>query len=398
MILEKDFIPKNEFVERIKRHQSEIRERGIDFSIIQYKSDLYYYSGTGQSCILVIPREEEPILFARRVMERVKEESAIDNIVPIRRTKELYNELKERDIEVEEGKLGLEGDVLPAEMYLKIAQIFPKKEAVSIGMLLRILRSVKSKNEIEAIRGAAKILDEVHENILEIIKPGMTEIEASGKLYAEMRKLGAQAAVRSRDFYTEAGGNGMILSGTNSGIASYTLTATAGPGLHQSNPWGPNQKKIKEEELVLVDISATYNGYIADETRCYVFGKVSDTIKERYYKAWQCEKKVAELMKEGKKVSAVYEEAYEFAREIDVEKEMMLGGEIPFLAHGVGLELNDLPVIVKRMDYVLKEGNVLAVEPKLIYPGEMTIGSENTYVVQKQSVKALTNAPHQLLE
>lgn len=73
----------------------------------------------------------------------------------------------------------------------------------------------------------------------------MTEIEASGLLYAEMRKNGAQASVRSRDFYTEAGGNGIVLSGINTGISSYTLTATAGPGLHQSNPWGPSKKKDK---------------------------------------------------------------------------------------------------------------------------------------------------------
>ena len=76
----------------------------------------------------------------------------------------------------------------------------------------------------------------------------------------------------------------------------------------------------------------------------------------------------------------------------------MLGGEIPFLAHGVGLELNDYPVITRKFDYVLKEGNVLALEPKLIFPGKLTLGSENTYAIKNGKVIVLTNAPHPLLE
>ncbi|MHA1398162.1 MAG: aminopeptidase P family N-terminal domain-containing protein, partial [Candidatus Heimdallarchaeaceae archaeon] len=96
MILRRDSFPKEEFLSRIKKHQSILNQKDIDFSIIQYKSDLYYYSGTGQSCILVIPRDEEPILFARRVLERIYEETAIEDIVPLSRTKDILPILKER--------------------------------------------------------------------------------------------------------------------------------------------------------------------------------------------------------------------------------------------------------------------------------------------------------------
>ncbi|MHA1866271.1 MAG: M24 family metallopeptidase [Candidatus Heimdallarchaeaceae archaeon] len=399
MILEKDDIPKEEFEKRIKRLQKKLTEMNIDFSIIQYKSDLYYYSGTGESCLLFVPQEGESILFARRVLDRIKEETIIENIVPIHRTSEIINYLEKKEFELgKKGLVGLEGDVLPYDLFQKFAKLFPEKKVISIGRVLREIRSSKSKNEISHIAKAAKILDEVHSNVPEIIKPGMTEIEASGLLYAEMRKNGAQASVRSRDFYTEAGGNGLVLSGLNTGISSYTLTATAGPGLHQSNPWGPSRKKIKHDELVLVDISTTYKGYIADETRCYVFGNPSDSIKELYYQSWLCEKKVVELLKVGKKVSEIYMESYEFAKELGLDKTMMLGGQIPFLAHGVGLELNDFPVIIRRSDYMIQEGNVLAVEPKLIFPNRMTLGSENTYAVEKTKVKQLTHAPQPLIE
>ncbi len=398
MILEADDIPNNEFNRRLSLLQNELIKNDLSFVLIQYKSDLYYYTRTGQSCILAVPNDGEPILFARRELKRIKEETIIENIAPIKRTKEILPFLKESNFDLTDVKYGLEGDVLPADIYNKFTKLFPNSQAVSIGRILRLIRSIKSKYEIDRIKEASKMLDSIHEHMFDIMKPGMTEVEVSGLIYAEMRKMGAESGVRSRDFYTEAGGTGMVLSGTNSGVMSYTLTATAGPGLHHSNPWGPSKKKIHEGEMVLIDLSLAYKGYISDETRNYVIGRASDKIKERYNLAWECEKTVAELMKKGNKVSEVYEKAYEKAQELGVAKQMMLGGEIPFLAHGVGLELNDLPVIVKNMDYTLEKGNVLAVEPKLIYPYEMTIGPEDTYVITEKGAEALTHAPHLIVE
>ncbi|MHA1686814.1 MAG: M24 family metallopeptidase [Candidatus Heimdallarchaeaceae archaeon] len=398
MILEQDYFTKEDFLIRVQKHQQALKEVNIDFSVIQYKSDLYYYSGTGQSCILIIPAENDPILFVRRVLERTKEEAKLEHLIPIRRTKELYQHLKEHKIPVEGGKFGFEGDVLPYDMAQKIISTFPNKTPVSIGHVLRMIRSVKSEKEIKVMAESAKILDEVHTLVPELIKEGMTEVELSGKLYAEIRKRGGQALVRSRDFYTEAGGNGLVLSGKNSGVASYTLTASAGPGLHQSNPFGPSKKKLHAGEMVLVDLSVSYNGYITDETRCYEVGNVETDIVEKYALQRQIEQKMVELMRIGKNTMEIYKETYDFAKELNIEKNLMLGGEIPFLAHGVGLELNDYPVITRKFDYVLKEGNVLALEPKLIFPGKLTLGSENTYAIKNGKVIVLTNAPHPLLE
>jgi len=168
--------------------------------------------------------------------------------------------------------------------------------------------------------------------------------------------------------------------------------------LHQSYPFGSSEKKIQKNELILVDMSISYKGYITDETRCYVIGKVPQKIKKRYEIAYSLEQKLASLLKEGNKIKDVYNETYAFAKKLDVDKYLMLGGEIPFLAHGVGLELNDLPVITKKNEDKLSNRNVVAVEPKLIYPREMAIGSENTYIVTTTRTEQITNAPQPLLE
>ncbi len=398
MILEHDFFPKKEFLDRIENHQKELVESKIDFSIIQYKSDLYYYSGTGQSCILVIPAESEPLLFGRRDINRIEQETAIDNIIIIKNTREIFSQLDDWGVRVKGGKFGLEGDILPANMYHKAEKIFSEKQAISIGPLLRNIRSVKSKNEIKVLKKSASILDEIHDIFPSIIYEGITEIEASSKLNTEMRIRGAQPTVRSRDFYTETGGIGLVLSGTNTAISSYTLTATAGPGIHQSNPSGPSFKKIKQGEIIFVDYSLAYKGYITDETRCHVLGQASEEIKDRYQKTWEFEKFMSNKMKIGKKVNDLYHETYDFAEELGAKNELMLGGQIPFLGHGVGLELSELPIITGKSDYILKEGNVIALEPKLIYPNEMVIGSENTYVIGKNGTVQITNALQPLLE
>ncbi|MHA1550963.1 MAG: M24 family metallopeptidase [Candidatus Heimdallarchaeaceae archaeon] len=398
MILEQDFFPKKEFLERIENHQKELVESKIDFSIIQYKSDLYYYSGTGQSCILVIPAESEPILFGRRDINRIQQETALDNVFTIKNTREIFSQLYDWGVRVKGGKIGLEGDILPADMFHKVEKIFPEKQAISIGPLLRRIRSVKSKNEIAVLKKSASILDEIHNLFPSIITEGMTEIEASSILNTEMRIRGAQPTVRSRDFYTETGGIGLVLSGTNTAISSYTLTATAGPGIHQSNPSGPSFRKIKRGEIIFVDFSLAYKGYITDETRCHVLGQVSDEIKDRYQKSWEFEKFMSIKMKKGKKVNEIYLETYDFAEELGVKSELMLGGQIPFLGHGVGLELSEPPIITRNSEYILKEGNVIALEPKLVYPKEMVIGSENTYVISNNGTVQITNAFQPLLE
>ncbi|MHA1348000.1 MAG: M24 family metallopeptidase [Candidatus Heimdallarchaeaceae archaeon] len=398
MMLEQDSFSKKEFLARIENHQKELVESEIDFSIIQYKSDLYYYSGTGQSCILVIPAENEPLLFGRRDINRIRQETALDNIITIRNTREIFSQLNDWGVKVKGSKFGLEGDILPADMYQKAEKIFPDKQAVSIGPLLQKIRSIKSENEIDVLKKSASILDEIHELVPLIIKEDMTEIEASSKLNTEMRIRGAQPTVRSRDFYTETGGIGLVLSGTNTAISSYTLTATAGPGIHQSNPSGPSFKKIKRGEIIFVDYSLAYKGYITDETRCHVIGQASEVIKDRYQKSCDFENFMVTKMKIGKKVKEIYHDTYEFAEELGVKNELMLGGEIPFLGHGVGLELSEPPIITRKSDYILKEGNVIALEPKLVYPEEMVIGSENTYVISKNGTIQITNAAQPLLE
>ena len=398
MILEHDFFPKKEFLKRIENHQKELVETKIDFSIIQYKSDLYYYSGTGQSCILVIPAECEPLLFGRRDINRIKQETALDNVFTIKNTREIFSQLKDWGVRIKGGKFGLEGDILPADMYHKAEKIFPEKQAVSIGHLLRKIRSVKSKNEIDVLKKSANILDEIHELVPSIIKEGMTEIDVSSRLNTEIRIRGAQSTVRSRDFYTETGCIGLVLSGTNTAISSYTLTATSGPGIHQSNPSGSSFKKIKLGEIIFVDFSLAYKGYITDETRCHVLGQASDEIKDRYQKTWEFEKFMSNKMKKGKRVSEIYHETYDFADELGVKNELMLGGQIPFLGHGVGLELSEPPIITRKSNYILKKGNSIALEPKLIYPNKMVIGSENTYVISKNGTIQITNAFQPLLE
>ena len=68
-----------------------------------------------------------------------------------------------------------------------------------------------------------------------------------------------------------------------------------------------------------------------------------------------------------------------------------------FVGHGVGIEVNELPVIAPRSKDILEENNVIALEPKFVIPQVGAVGIENTYVVTNEGMKSITNAPEEIL-
>ena len=69
-----------------------------------------------------------------------------------------------------------------------------------------------------------------------------------------------------------------------------------------------------------------------------------------------------------------------------------------FIGHGVGIEINELPVVAPRSKDVLAEGNVIALEPKFVIPGVGAVGIENTYVVRQNGLECITNYPEEISE
>ncbi len=387
-------IPSSELKSRTGKLQQEMQAKDIGGALLIQRADLFYFSGTGQNAHLLIPAEGEPVLIVKKSVARAEQESALGNIVPFKGWENLTGMIGEI---VPQGKvIGLETDVLPANLYMRYKKMLHGYEVTDISKIIRQVRSVKSSYEIGLMKEAAKISEAVFSTARTTIREGLSEIELAGQLEFQARKLGHQGSVRMRGFNQELY-FGHIMSGENAAAISFFDGPTGGSGLNPSYPQGAGIALIKPFEPVLVDFVSVLGGYMVDQTRIFCVGEPPMHLQEAYNTAVDIKKELTRIGKPGLSASTLYDRAESMADQAGLSNHFMGYVEkVSFVGHGVGIELDELPVIAKNLDMPLKEGMVFALEPKFIFPGEGTVGIEDTFVVGEKSLQQLTHFSDEL--
>ena len=257
--------PRTELQQRIDALKIQLIAQQIDAALILQNIDLFYFAGTIQKANLYIPAEGDPILMVHKSTDRARAESGIENIVHLAAPRNIPEILKRNGIEPP-GRLGLELDVLPANMYFNFQRLFRDAEIVDISTPIRLIRSVKSAYEIDIIRRAAQLSDQLAGHVPDILQEGLTELELAGKVEAEARRLGHQGVVRMRLW----GGEmfyGHLMAGPTGAAPSYLASPTGGVGANPAIAQGPGFKTVQRHEPILVDYVFAFNGYLSDHTR-----------------------------------------------------------------------------------------------------------------------------------
>jgi Xaa-Pro dipeptidase len=398
MLMETDIgelTPEVEIQKRLNTLRSKMAQSGISFSVIMGNIDLFYFSGTTQKGTLVIPLDSDPILFIEKNQERAQRESSLP-IIPITRDREMGDILKEKNIM--HGRGGMELDVIPVTSYERLKQILTFDSFVDISPLIRGLRMIKSDFEIRQIMRSGEIIDSVFDRAPEVIKEGLREIDIEAELTAEGRRHVHQGLMRMHGFNQEM----MCLyvtSGQAGTIPTWADVPIAGLGVTAAVPHGSSLKVIQRNQPVLLDYCAGYNGYITDETRAYVIGSLDEKFVKAYEVAREILEDTADFAKEGIESSQLFERALNKAKAANID-EYFMGqgtGKVGFLGHGLGLEVNEMPVITPRHPQILTEGMAFAIEPKFVFPGEGSIGVEADFIVRKDSLERVTMTPLDLV-
>ena len=382
--------PVDELTARVAKLQSHLQKKQVDAALIVQKTDLYYFAGTAQQGWLYIPAEGEPVLMIFKEFDRAKAESSLKNVVSLVSPKKIPDVLRDFNYSTPE-TLGMELDVVPANLYFSFASIFSQSKIVDVSTPIRLIRAVKSAYEIERMRKAAAYSDKVAAWVPKILEEGKTEVALAGELEGYARSLGHQGIVRMRLFGSELF-YGHLMSGAAAAIPSYLASPTGGEGVSETIGQGSGYKKIERNETVLVDYVFAYNGYISDHARIFVLGELSDEL----YKAHEDMLKIQEHIKKeavpGKASGEIYDMMVEMATELGYGEYFMGVGDrrIRFTGHGVGLELDEFPFIAKGQTLELEEGMVFALEPKVILPGKGVVGIENTHLVTTDGLEPLT--------
>jgi len=381
--------PREEIERRIQALQAGMREQGIEAALIVQRADLFYFSGTGQEAHLLIPAEGRATLMVRKSLERAQVDSPLDEVLP----SPGLSALKQRVQSICDGPprtLGLELDVLPVNLYRMYQDLFPETEIRDVSYLVREVRMIKSAYELELIGEAARLNDSMYRMVPEILREGMSEVEFSGLLEAFYRKHGHQGHVRVRSFNQEVF-YGHVMSGSNLAVPSATVGPTGGPGVHPSMPHGAGLKTIRRHEPVQIDYVAVAGGYMVDQARTFFLGKPPQKFLEVHEVALAIQNALAAQGRPGTKAETLYDTALDMAAQAGLA-DGFLGypQAVPFVGHGVGLELDELPLVGKKSPHVLQEGMVVALEPKFILPGEGLAGIENTFVVGKSGLERVS--------
>ena len=383
--------PKSEIDGRIKKLKDRMDD--IDGALLFQAVDMCYFSGTAQDGLVYIPRDGEPIVMMKRSLERAKEESPLE----VRPLKNMRN-LKE-DLGIKTGAtIGLEMDVLPCSFYFRVNKALGDASFVDVAERIKHIRSVKSEFEIKLARKAAQMLVEGFSTVPDHIKEGMTEVELMCRMESEMRLMGHQGSLRFRRFNSIVP-IGHIMSGSSAAIPSFLASPTGGRGTSVVFPHGPGYRKIKRNEPVFVDTVGICNGYIADATRIFCLGKIEPELVEAYEASCQIEEAIAREMMPGRTARELFELSESEGARLGYGDFLggTVGSKCGFVGHGVGLELDEYPVLAP-LDHEIQEGMTIAVEPKIIYPGKGVLGVEDTFLTTSSGARRLTDMPLEIWE
>jgi Xaa-Pro dipeptidase len=389
--------PESEISDRIARFQELLRQKDIDAAIILQLIDRFYFSGTIQDGVLVIPAEGDPTYFCRRSIPRAKEESPVE-IVPFRSFKEIPLGLEGMGVNVVR-RLGLELDVIPAALYMRFSSLFDVADWVDLGSLVRQVRAVKSPYEIERIRAAGIQVGRVMERASEVLVEGMREVDFASELEKRARELGHQGILRMRGFNQELF-YGHILSGEHSALISHLDAPLGGKGMNPSVAQGSGFRTIHRGEPVVVDFVGNVGGYLIDQTRIMVIGDLDDDLTEGFNQARSIADAVISAAVPGVPWSALYDLSIRTAEELGVDERFMglPGEQVRFVGHGIGLEVDEYPFLAPRLDGPLTERMVFALEPKIFHPGKGITGIEDTYLVKESGLERLTVTERELIK
>jgi Xaa-Pro dipeptidase len=378
-------VPKTEIDQRLHNLQGRLEKGGIDGALFVYPIDVYYFTGSRQNAALWVPAEGRPTLFVRKSFDRALKDSLIEDVRPFPSSRELPSFFGK-----EAGRIGLTFDVLPVHQYQFYSNLLTRKEFVDISTINGELRSVKSPWEIEQMRTSARILCGAFARVPDILRRGMRELDLAAEFEYLLRKCGSDGYLRIRAFHQEI--VGLAVAGENAAVPGCFDGAVTGKGLSSAAPYGPSMDLIREDEPIIIDYGLIYNGYIVDMTRIFVFGRLDSELESAFGLSLEIQNWLVENLKPGKACQELFDGAAALAASAGLEDKFMgnPAEQAKFVGHGVGLELDEFPVLARKFKSHLVAGQTVAIEPKFVFPDKGAVGIENTYAVTDSGCERLT--------
>ncbi len=387
---------KHELETRIATLSEKLSQADADYdtALIVGRVNQYYLTGTMQDALFILKRDGSAYLFVKKSYERACLECPLDIVHPMTSYRDVLSVLSS-----DFGNTFIDADVVPVSLLERLKKYFSMESVNPLDRILLEQRSVKSASELALLIQAG----EAHRRLLEDVVPtllveGISEAEFHGELLASMMKLGHQGLSRLNMFQAES-----IAGQLGFGDSSLFPTSFDGPGgmkgMSPASPGAGNrERRLEKGDLVFVDVCFGVDGYHTDKTQVYSFGKEPDGDVLKVHRACLgIETRCGELMAAGAIPSEIYAHIMD-----DLPEELSHGfmgytDRVRFLGHGIGLNVDEMPVIARGFNDPLKENMIIALEPKCGLSGIGTVGVEDTYVVKAERSECITGGGRDII-
>jgi len=383
-------VPLNELKNRMKclKKQMDTTNPKWELAVIFSKINLYYFTGTMQDGMLLVPKKGDETFWIRRSYERALDESLFPNIEPMSSFRDAA-----RDVSRFSDTVFMETEIVTLDLCRRFQKYFPFKNVKPIDSQISSVRAVKSKYELSLMREAGRIHKEVLEDTLpDMLYTGMSEVDLSTELFSVLVKKGHDGLCRFGMFDTEIF-LGNVCFGESSIYPSYFNGPGGNYGMSPAVPIiGSRSRKLKKGDLVYIDIGCAVEGYNTDKTTTYMFGSpTSNYARDIHDKCVEIQNEAAEMLKPGVIPSKIYNTIMHNLDKEFLQNFMGFGNrKVKFLGHGIGLQIDELPVIAEGFDEPLQEGMAFALEPKRGIEKIGMMGIENTFIVTPRGGECIT--------
>ncbi len=335
--------------------------------LISNGNNMRYVSGfSGETGYLYISGNRHAVITDSRYTIQAELEAEGYEVVTIGNNgyEEVINDILKSD---QVARLGFESEDLLYAKYENLKERLQIEELVPIKDEITRLRRIKTPKELEYIRRAEEIGDEVFTEILNFIKPGMTELEIAARIEYLLKLHGGQRS---------------------------SFPAIVASGINSSMPHAvPSMKKVEQGDFLTMDFGCVYEGYCSDMTRTIVVGKASDKQKEIYRTVLEAQTAALDMIRAGLKGREVDQVARDIIYKAGYEGCFGHG-----LGHSVGLFIHENPRLSPMEEEVLQVGMTETVEPGIYVKGFGGVRIEDLVAVTENGCDNFTHSEKKLIE
>lgn len=382
----------SEFELRISKVRREMALVGAEALLVADNSNIYYLCGTVFRGYIYVPAQGRCLMFVIRPVDIEG-----PDVISIRKPEQIADELAALGMQMP-SSVGLELDDLSFSDIERLKSALRPVAVPNASAVLKRARMVKTDAEVAMIREDGLKQAAAYRKIPHVYKEEMTDVEFQIEIERELRLEGCLGYYRTSGRLMEIN-MGSVLNGDNADNPTPYDFAVGGGGADLSLPVGADGRTMRNGTSVMVDMCGNFNGYQSDMTRVWSIGKLNDTAMKAHAVSQEILRTLEKMSVPGVPVADLYHRAMEIVEAHGLKSHFM--GHMqkaPFIGHGVGIQLNELPVITPRSKDVLAENMVIAIEPKFVVPGVGAVGVENTYRVTTEGLECLTPFPEEIAD